>query len=192
MKSANFLDKKLIEFLVTNSLPGVYGFINYMDKSVWLSFSENVSEAIVRNIKLIGERQHKIRSLENWDVCVFQKTKTKQEAKNSFRLLCQTYKTKGLTILNKELRYCVWGEIAPDFRNNTQFLYYIRAGAKNGKSAVLGIFTQAREGELALKNFKAGKLKEFPLNSKRLVTEFKNTDKDKQEYNRLFKNETLS
>lgn len=187
MKKAIFLNQETKKFLVTNGFPGVFGFINFIEKKAWLSYSENVSEAIIRNAKLIQTRQHKIRNLDNWDICIFENTKTKQEAKNAFRIYCQNYRSKGLEILNKELKYKVWGEIGQDFRDQTKFLYFIWAGVKGGRPAVLGMFESATEGERYLKEFKAGKVTDFPPSSRRLVIDYRGTDFNQKEYKRLFK-----
>lgn len=187
MKKSFFLNKDHVKILVTSSCPGVFGFINFIDKKAWLSYSENVTEAIIRNIKLIDSRQHKIKDLETWDVCIFERSKTKQEAKSNFRVYCQNYKAKGLEILNKELKYKIWGEIDKDFRDPNKFLYYVWLGNKTLKQALLGIFDKAEIGEQYLKDFKAGKGTEFPPSSRRLVMEFKGTDFNKKEYESLFK-----
>lgn len=157
-----------------------------MEKKVWISYSENLVEAIARNIKLINSKQHKIRNLEDWDLCIFERSENKTEAQKNFRLYCQNYRSKGLEILNREFKYKIWGSIEEDFRDNTKFLYYIWLGTKTRKVA-LGIFEKATEGEKILKEFKSGQIKEFPISSKRLVIEYKKIDKDSQEYKRLFK-----
>lgn len=157
-----------------------------MEKKVWISYSENLVEAIVRNIKLIETRQHKIRNLENWDLCIFERSENKTEAQKNFRLYCQNYRNKGLEILNREFKYKVWGSIEEDFRDNTKFLYYIWLGTKS-RRVPLGIFEKALEGEKILKEFKLGQVKEFPASSKRLVIEYKGMDRDSKEYKRLFK-----
>lgn len=187
MKKAVFLNKELNKFLVTSSCPGVYGFINFIEKKVWLSYSENVTEALARNIKLVETRQHIIKNLEHWDICVFEKSDSKQEAKNNFRLYCQSYHKKGLQVLNREFKYKVWGVIEEDFRDKSKFLYYIWIGTKTKKQAVLGIFEKATDGERYLKEFKAGKPTEFPPSSKRLVLEYKNTDLNQKEFKQIFK-----
>lgn len=186
MKGPKFLQKEAIDFLVTNTGPGVYGFINFFEKKVWVSYSENISEAIIRNINLVVTRQHRIKNFENWDVCVFKKTEDKQSAKNHFRLVCQNYRSKGLEVLNKEFNYRVWGVIEPSFKNPDEYLYYIWIGTKNRKLAVLGIFDKALAGEEFLKKFKNKEIEELPYNSKKLLQEYKQYDKIKTEYNRMF------
>lgn len=184
MRGPNFLEKNYIDFLVTNISPGVFGFINYGEKKIWISYTENISEAVVRNINLIENRQHKIKKIEGWDICVFGRTDNKQLAKNQFRVICKKYKEKGLQILNKEFNYKVWGSIEKSFKNPDEFLYYIWVGTRNVKLGLLGVFQNAAEGQKALKDFKAGQLKEFPISSKRLVIEYKQLDKE--EFKRLF------
>lgn len=191
MKKAVFLQKEFTNFLVINSCPGVFGFINFIEKLAWMSYSENVSEALIRNIKLIDSRQHIIKNLDTWDICVFEKSDSKQIAKSNYKIYCQNYRSKGIKILSREMKYKVWGKIEPDFRDSTRFLYYIWMGTKKQKKAVLGVFESAREGELFLKGFKSGQATEFPPSSKRLVIEFKKIDQAKLEFDRMFKNETL-
>lgn len=191
MRGSIFVEKKFLDFIVTNNCPGVFGFINYAEKKIWISFSENISEAVIRNIKLAVTRNHRIKKIEDWDLCVFAKTKTKQEAKNQFRSVCQSYRGKGLEIINKEFKYRIWGSIEPSFKSPTDYLYYIWAGTKRSKLGVLGIFTNALEGEKYLKAFKAGKVTEFPPESKRLVLEYKKFDPAKDEFNRMFNDEAI-
>lgn len=191
MKGPKFLQKEFLSFLVTSSSPGVFGFINFMEKKVWVSYSENVSEAILRNIKLIETRQHRIKNLEGWDVCVFTKTEDKNSAKNHFRIVCQNYRSKGLEVLNKEFNYKIWGIIEPHFKKSDEYLYYVWIGTKNRKMAVLGIFDKALEGEEFLKKFKKTNSLEFPNSSKRLLLEYKSFNKNKAEYNKVFNDEVL-
>lgn len=186
MRAANFLDKEVIDILVTNSNPGVFGFINYMEKKAWISYSENVTEALSRNIKLVGEKQHRIKKIEGWDVCIFARTKNRQEAKNHFRVICQNYKDKGLDIINKEFKYRVWGSIEPHFKKEGEYLYYIWIGTKKAKLGVLAIFDKAVDGSACLEQFKAGRLKEFPGNSKALVASYKESLSDKAAYSKIF------
>ena len=192
MKKSFFLNSDTVKFLVTSSGPGVFGFINFIEKKVWISYSENVTEAIVRNIKLIETRQHKIRKMDGWDICVFERSENKASAKKNFQVYCKSYRSKGLEVLNKEFNVKIWGEIARDFRDPSKFLYYIWAGTTSAKrSASLAIFEQAQAGEEYLKNFKKGKVGELSPMSRRLVIEYKKLDMNKQQYQRLFGNEAL-
>lgn len=190
MKKSFFLNSETTKFLVTNNCPGVFGFINFVEKKAWLSYSENLTEAIIRNIKLIDTKQHKIRKTDGWDICVFERSENKAEAKKNFRVYCQNYKDKGLEILNKEFRYQVWGEIGRDFRNKDAFLYYVCMGGKKARG-VLAVFEKAEEGELYLKNFKKGKVLDQTQISKRLLIEYKKIDFTHKEYQGLFINEII-
>lgn len=192
MKKSFFLNSETKKFLVTSSGPGVFGFINFIEKKVWISYSENVTEAIVRNIKLIESRQHKIRKMDGWDICVFERSENKAEAKKNFQVYCKSYRTKGLEVLNKEFTVKVWGEIGRDFRDPSKFLYYVWAGTTSYKrSVILAIFEQVDVGETYLKNFKKGKVGELTPISKRLMIEYKKLDINKLDYKRLFGNEAL-
>jgi hypothetical protein len=181
------IGKSETDFIVTWDFPGIYGFINFLEQKAWISYTENVIESLVRNVKIIKAGQHKVPNLQGWEIVVLEKTPDKSAAKKMFSLHCEDLVKKGFNLLNKQFKREIWGKIRKDFRNPECYLFYVFEGSiKNPEIAA--IFENARIGEQYIKDVKKGKPIQQSLG---LLAEFKAIDKNKQEYEEWFKNEAL-
>ncbi|NJO65365.1 MAG: hypothetical protein HC836_46915 [Richelia sp. RM2_1_2] len=137
------------EFLVTNSCPGVYTITENNTKNVWVTYTENISESIIRNIKSIKLGSHKIKSLD-FTVSVVKSFKTKSQAKLYYAGFCRDLVSSGYNLLNKPCSYYYRGYIEKDFRASDSYLYYIFMCTRNYRIKCLGVFSTVSRGEEVL------------------------------------------
>ncbi len=192
-----FLDKNIKNILVTISSPGVYCFIKKDTKTVWVSYSENMAEAVIRNLKKIKEKDHPIKSQEDCDIQILDLCKSKKEAKLSFSYHCANFKSNGCTLLNKTFRYTVRGRIGRDFRDNKGFLYYAVLRGQGRDLGVLGVFDSLRDWEAFIGQYNANSgvlgdaSKYLRGNAVFLTEQYNKIDFSKEEFKRLMNNEAV-
>lgn len=143
MEFDNEIVKKI---LVTLLVPGVFCFKNDKEKTVWISYSNCISESLVRNLKLIKSGEHVITISQDYSVVILSQ-EPEEGIKFSFVKHCLNYKSLGYRLLNKELSYSVKGFILSDYRDASNFLYYVFLMAGKRKFQLLGIFDRVSAGE---------------------------------------------
>lgn len=178
-----FDNENLKKILVTYLGSGVFSFENPKEKWVWISYSNCISESLVRNLKLIKAGDHVINLSQQYSVVVL--SQDPGDLKMNFAAHCLNYKSLGYKLLNKELSYSFKGVILSDYRDPQKFLYYVFLMAGKRRFKVLGIFDKVSVGEEFLGHLNASRdyYGEPPKEYHDLLNEFHNLEAE--EYNKL-------
>lgn len=142
---------------------GVYVICNRTAKEVWVSYTNNFLEALVRNIPKINKKHFRFKeslhadqvSLDFYPVA---SNMSREELRYKFHEECAKWATEGYKLLNKNIKYKLKGEIKKDFRllndpTKSAFLYYVWLCTLNRKVRLVGIFTNTMKGKKFMDSF---------------------------------------
>lgn len=122
--------------------PCVFSLVNEKTKTIWISRTGCLAEALLRTIKSIKEARHPIKDLAVFElVCLY----SGENLLYNHSRICQEYKDKGYTLLNRPVKYYIKKRLKK--QENDKYVTKVVLGTRNYDLKTLGEFNTMLEAD---------------------------------------------
>lgn len=128
--------------------PCVFSLVNEKRKTIWISRTGCLAEALLRTIKSIKESRHPIKDLGEFELlCLY----SGENLLYNHSRICQEYKDKGYVLLNRQVRYCIKKRLKK--QDSEKYVADVVLGTRNYDLKILGTFKTMLEADEFIKQW---------------------------------------
>lgn len=159
----------LLQTLTDINKPGIWAFVNDIDRMVYLSYSNNILTSVSRNVRELTDKSHSSKSL------VKDKSKLQiqiiefncDKAKLTYWL--DYYKTKGYSLYRNNN-----GEVVYKTRIaiTTDFFVHVQLVNKRNDKIVVGVFSNMEEAKSFTQTYYSNKIHKIVYSDNSLTKEY--------------------